>query len=144
MFRSVYHFIKDNKYKKLTIEAYLYSAVFRILILLVPPKKLEQHMGERDMQSAETETIEHYRTCRAISFVTNRICDKTSWESKCLVRALTAQRMLKKRHIPSTLYLGVGLTEDNKMIAHAWIRCGELYLTGGNGKDYAQVACFRA
>ena len=29
------------------------------------------------------------------------------------------------------------------MIAHAWLRCGQMYVTGGNGSSYAMVAKFR-
>ena len=39
--------------------------------------------------------------------------------------------------------MGVGL-EDGKMIAHAWLRCGLLYVTGGTGQGYSTVAKFRA
>ena len=28
------------------------------------------------------------------------------------------------------------------MKAHAWIRCGKMYITGGNGAGYATVAKF--
>ena len=40
------------------------------------------------------------------------------------------------------MYLGVGLDENKKMIAHAWLRCGQLYVTGGDGHEYTTVACF--
>jgi hypothetical protein len=33
--------------------------------------------------------------------------------------------------------------DNGKMVAHAWIRTGEFYLTGGDGTDYAMVAKFR-
>ena len=48
-----------------------------------------------------------------------------------------------KRGVNTTLYLGVG-KEDGNMVAHAWLRCGQLYVTGGNGNGYAMVAKFRA
>ena len=64
------------------------------------------------------------------------------WESKCLVRAMTARKLLKEAGIHSTLYLGVG-KDEGKMIAHAWLRCGQMYVTGGNGSSYAMVAKFR-
>ena len=32
--------------------------------------------------------------------------------------------------------------EDGKMVAHAWLRCGEMYVTGGNGAEYAMVDKF--
>ena len=72
----------------------------------------------------------------------NRITEHTLWESKCLVRAMTARKLLKEAGIHSTLYLGVG-KDEGKMIAHAWLRCGQMYVTGGNGSSYAMVAKFR-
>ena len=30
------------------------------------------------------------------------------------------------------------------MIAHAWLRCGQIYVTGGDGQGYAVVAKFKA
>lgn len=60
-----------------------------------------------------------------------------------MVRAMTARKILLKKGINSTLYLGVG-KEDGKMVAHAWLRCGQLYVTGGNGTGYAMVAKFKA
>ena len=53
------------------------------------------------------------------------------------------ERMMGERGgIHSTLYLGVG-KDEGKMIAHAWLRCGQMYVTGGNGSSYAMVAKFR-
>jgi hypothetical protein len=55
---------------------------------------------------------------------------------------MTARKLLMKKHISSTLYLGVGKDND-QMIAHAWLRCGNMYVTGGDGKNYSMVAKFR-
>lgn len=49
----------------------------------------------------------------------------------------------EKRHISSTLYLGCNI-ENGKMIAHAWLRCGKMYVTGGDGSGYAVVDMFDA
>ena len=58
-----------------------------------------------------------------------------------LVRALAAQRLLCRRGLSSTLYLGCGM-EEGKMVAHAWLRFGEMYVTGGDGGGYTTVARF--
>jgi hypothetical protein len=52
------------------------------------------------------------------------------WECKCLVRAMAAMRMLKRRGIESTLYLGTGRDEAGRLAAHAWLRSGSRYITG--------------
>ncbi len=54
----------------------------------------------------------------------------TWWESQCLVMAIAAMKMLDRRGIESTLYLGTARDADGKMIAHAWLRSGNIYLTG--------------
>ena len=46
--------------------------------------------------------------------VVNKTLEITPWESKCLVRAMTAKKMMKKRGYKTTLYLGVG--KDEKVL----------------------------
>ena len=55
-------------------------------------------------------------------------------------------KLLSEKGIESTLYLGCKLDENNKMIAHAWIRVGKMFVTGGNGaaEGYAIVDRFKA
>lgn len=138
---SLKNFITDNKFKAETLLSYWYSAVFRLQILLIKPKHLKKHWGEEGKESPEEETHEIYKYAASVSRIVNRICTKTSWESKCLVRALTAQKLLKRKKIHSTMYLGCRL-EEGKMVAHAWLRVGKMYVTGGNGADYAVVDRF--
>lgn len=140
---NLINFITDNKFKAETLLSYFYSAVFRVQILLVKPKYLKKHWGEEGEESSETEPREIYKYAASVSRIVNRICTKTSWESKCLVRALTAQKLLKRKKIHSTMYLGCKM-DEGKMVAHAWLRCGEMYVTGGNGvaDGYAVVDKF--
>ena len=63
------------------------------------------------------------------------------WKSECLVRALVARRMLLKRSFASTLYMGVRM-ENGELKAHAWLRCGDLYVTGGTGAGYTVTGMF--
>ena len=125
----------------MTLESYWYAACYRLCLVFIKPKKLRPHWGEEGRESPQEETRANYCQAAHISQIVNRYCDKTVWESKCLVRALTAQKMLSKRNIHSTLYLGCA-QKDGKMIAHAWLRCGSMYVTGGNGEGYAEVDRF--
>ena len=52
-------------------------------------------------------------------------------------------KYIKEKEISTTLYLGVKKDSDNNMLAHAWLRCGDYYVTGGANKEgYAVVAKF--
>lgn len=140
---NVIGFLKHNKDKRITIEAWLFCMYYRVIVFSVPMKYLEKTFGTRDEESAVEGTKRDYYWAVRVSRVVNRIADKTPWESKCLVRALAAQRILKRRNVSTTLYLGVGKDDNMKMIAHAWLRCGLFYVTGGTGEEYAMVAKFR-
>ena len=135
-------FLKKNKHKKMTFLVWLYTAVFRFLICFVPMKYMKKTFGIEGEESIEEATVEQYRYAKLVADYVNRSSEHTIWESKCLVRALTAQKLLKHKKIDSTLYLGVGKNEE-KMIAHAWLRCGRMYVTGGDGSGYAIVAKYK-
>ena len=135
-------FIIKNHDKGITFMAYVYSFYYRLCVDMIPMKKLHDKMGIEGQESIFEETKENIAYARLVAFHVNRITTHLPWEKTCLVRALTLRRFLKKRGISCTIYLGVML-EDDKMIAHAWLRCGTLYATGGHGEGYATVTKFR-
>ncbi|MBW7458870.1 lasso peptide biosynthesis B2 protein, partial [Paenibacillus sepulcri] len=60
----------------------------------------------------------------------NTVSRHTPWESKCLVRAIAGMKMLERRRIDSTLYMGTAKDKTGQLIAHAWLRSGPVYITG--------------
>jgi hypothetical protein len=76
-------------------------------------------------------------TARAltVSRAVQRAARNLPWECQCLVQAVAGKAMLRRRGLPSTLYLGVAKDEDAKLCAHAWLRCGNVILTGREGAD---------
>lgn len=146
MIRRIINFIKYNGEKGMTIKAYIYAAYFRMCILILNRKnneKLEKMLGERGQESCYEETRENYRIAKLVSCHVNRIAAHTPWESKCMVRAMTAQQLLHEKGIETTVYLGVGTTEQGKMRAHAWLRCGNYCVTGGGDTQCTVVAKFK-
>lgn len=138
IFAKGYRFLKYCKYKPLCFKALCCSAYYRLCIWLLKPARLQKHWGIRGEESPAEETKEVYRYAYRVSYAVDKICTRTTWESKCLVRALSAQKLLKKKGIQSTLYLGCKL-DDGKMVAHAWLRVGAMFVTGGTGEGYAIV-----
>ena len=71
----------------------------------------------------------------------------TPWSSTCLVQVLAAQRLLQRRSIPGAFYIGAAAGEEGATVAgleaHAWLRCGEHFITGRSGHDrYTVVTAF--
>ena len=144
LLRKVNTFVKmDFKSKSEFGKAFLYTGMARAFILFIPFNKLRKRIGKVKTESPDEVDKDTYITARHIAEVIRIVSSHTPWESKCLVQALTAQKMLKERGISTTLYLGVKKDSNNNMIAHAWTRCGKYYVTGGANKDgYAVVAKF--
>ena len=144
MIGRVYRFIKYNEHKEMTLKAWVYSAIFRMQMLYVDTKKLNEKWGIEGEESPFDLSLDEYYIAKKVAYSVDQVCSKTKWESKCLVRALTAQRLLAERGITSTMYLGVGYDENKKIIAHAWLRSGRMYVTGGDGSGLAVVDKFKA
>lgn len=106
-------FLRIDKFIKLmALEALFLSAIYRFLILHIKFKKLSENIGEKNIESSLEGTREGYLIGRKIFMVVNKTLEITPWESKCLVRAMTAKKMMKKRGYKTTLYLGVGKDEE--------------------------------
>jgi hypothetical protein len=132
----------DTKTMFLFVEAFFYLGLARILIS-VPFSKVAPSLGV----PMEETTIELHDGEKAVLIKIHDAIQITSkhtfWESKCLVRAIAALKMLERRQIESTLYLGTGRDESGEMIAHAWLRNGTYYITGAEGMErFAVVGKF--
>ena len=146
LFFRGYRFLRYNEHKRETLKAYFWSGIYRYQILYKPSKKLKPKWGIAGEESPKKASLDDYRYAKKVSYAVNQVCSKTKWESKCLVRALTAQKLLAEKGIESTMYLGVKEDGNHKMVAHSWIRVGRVFVTGGNGvaDGYAVVDKFRS
>ena len=146
MIKRTIGFLKYNKDKGMTVKAYVYAAYYRMCILFFNRRhkeKLEEMLGERNAETSYDMTKEELQIAKKVSRHVNRVAEHTPWESKCMVRAMTAQRLLKEYNIETTLYLGVGTDVNGGMRAHAWLRYGEYCVTGGGDTGCAIVAKFK-
>jgi hypothetical protein len=80
---------------------------------------------------------------KKIAIAINRARQVALWQPKCYAQALTAKIMLKRRHIEGELYLGVAKDPKGKLLAHAWTKSQDYFLTGQSGYEtYTVVATF--
>ncbi len=143
--RLTYNFIFKTKRRRLTILTIILVAIARFRIYFYPGNKLHKFFGT----PGETDIIEYTERKDKVNifFVADkvgRVAHRVPWESRCLAQAMTAQRLLKRYGLKSTLYLGAGRDPEDKtkMAAHAWVRCGTAYVCGGKGEEYATVGKF--
>ncbi|AZV56471.1 lasso peptide biosynthesis B2 protein [Clostridium sp. AWRP] len=141
MIQMVYKFIKlDSNRKVLFIQAFIILGISRALVLNVPFKNLAKRFGTHGEETSY-DSCEDENTIKLVKWAINTASKFTPWNSNCLAKAITAQKILSKRKIPSTMYFGVAKGKDG-LIAHAWLRCGDIYVTGGNENKYTVTGVF--
>lgn len=110
------------------------EALWRLFLariqLMLPFNRTAPKLG---IQSQETGTESRDSEVARIQQITKaiRVASRlTPWKSTCMVRAVAGLRMLEKRGIESTLYMGVARDNKGRMAAHAWLRSGAYYVSG--------------
>lgn len=135
-------FSLDANTMLLFLEAYMYLGWARVL-LFIPFSRVAPSLGTQMEETTNHQNLLNNVTLGRVHDAIQIMSRHTFWESKCLVRAIAALKMLEKRQIESTLYLGTGRDESGKMAAHAWLRSGPFYITGADGMErYAVVGKF--
>lgn len=133
----------NTKDKVLFFEAFLLCGITRMIIKMIPFSKIKGCMGVYMKESPYEIDVSYYKVIKEVAWAVNQASKYAPWESKCFVQALTAQNMLKRRKIYSTLYLGVAKKGTENINAHAWLRSGQVIITGGYERgDFKEVAKF--
>ena len=127
--------------KVMVLEAFLLSGWYRHAMLHFPFPRIASTLGKPGLETprhaVQTETV------RSIAWAVGAACRRTPWQSQCLVQALTARKMLSRRRIGCTLYMGARRTPQGEAQAHAWVRSGPLFVCGGDGsRDYAVTSLY--
>lgn len=115
----------------LVCAALLLTGWYRWRLLHIPFSRLSGRIGTYYLETKLTH--KDSPVIREVQYAVSGISRHTPWQSRCLVQALAAKRLLKLYHLPCTLYMGVKKDEQGKMLAHAWLRCGDCLVTGGAG-----------
>lgn len=124
-------------------EVFILTGIFRMAILIVGFKKITKIFCKYREESTEQINDTEMAKIKKIMWAVSIVSKHTPWESKCLVKALTAQRILAKYKISSTLFLGVAKDKENKLIAHAWLKTGSEIVTGNEDLGmFTEVARF--
>lgn len=134
LFKIKSFLLLNTKTKLLFIEAFLFLGWARIL-KLIPFSKVAPSLGEHMKETSQNYNVPTNEIIKNISQAIHIMSKYTFWESQCLVKAIAGMRMLERRRLESTLYLGTARDETGKMIAHAWLRSGQFYISGSEGKE---------
>lgn len=128
--------------RTLLVEATLLLAVAATAIAVLPFRLVGRLAARPVHQQApppQTRLIETRRVRWAIAASARRV----PWRAMCFQQGLAAQIMLRRRGIPSVLYYGAAPDDQRGLMAHVWVRDGEIDVIGGEiALRYAVLATF--
>jgi hypothetical protein len=117
--------------KGLLLEALVLLALARMAVLLLPFRWVARVLGKQEAHTSVQDDPAKASHIRRIGDMVCKTAKNVPWTSKCLDRAIAAKIMLARRGIPTTVYFGVNNDEKGQLAAHAWLRSGNSYVTGG-------------
>lgn len=149
MLQKVRKFIAlDPQRKRLLVRAYFVTGSVRLGLHRRPFKHLVADLEmHRDAVQQAPQGARSLAIARSVGWAVRTAARFTPWESTCLVQVLTAQRLLQEGGVAGVFYLGAstepGAEADSAMSAHAWLKCGDEFITGEDGHDrYTVVSSF--
>ena len=139
--RLIRTFLKMPLKQKLLIpEIFVLMAYYKNRVHKHPFAELAPKIGQLGY---ETPIEASPRNARLIYELMESMFRRIGWKDSCLIRALTAKKLLNRMGERCTLYMGVRKREGEGLSAHAWLRCGKLTVTGGEIRDeYTVTAVF--
>lgn len=114
-------------------EAIWLTGLYRYLILHRPFSQLSPKIGTLGQETPTEGNCPD--TVYGVRKIVTAVSKRMPWTCNCMVQALTAKKMLSRRGIPTTMYMGVALDANGNMEAHAWLRCCSEYVTGQAGME---------
>ena len=118
----------------LFVEAMLRLFFARVLVVALPFRILSRRLSAHMRESTSVHDAAHEPLLRRVRWAIAAASRRAPWRCKCLEQGVAAKMMLRKRGVANTLYMGLARA-DAAVEAHAWLRSGATYVTGGAGRE---------
>lgn len=127
--------------QKLLVMATLMLAVVALLRRFFPFRAIAARTRHPDAPHADPPRQEEL--VAAIRWAIWAAARRVPWRAQCFEQGFAAQWLLTRRHVPTTLHYGVANRADEGMVAHVWVRAGDIDVVGCNGiEEFTELARF--
>ena len=129
----------------LLAEAGAWLGLARAAVLILPFQRIARSLSAEIPRSAEGPLDQRIEEARRVAWAIRSAARRTPWNSNCLAQGIAGKVMLRRRGIPSTLYLGVakGQEPSEPVAGHAWLCCAARIITGAaNHRRFTIIATF--
>ena len=117
----------------LLIEAGGAICIAWLRLKLLPLRRVAATWGEPQRQAPPPSAAPLERRAEQVGWAVRAINHCLPWQDTCLIQAMAARQMLRRRQIANVLYFGVRQNTTKPIDAHAWLSVGQHVLTGKRG-----------
>jgi hypothetical protein len=151
--RQLENFFRMNSaLRALLIEAALWLLVARLMLFLLPFRRVAARLGkmvspsdDRAVGGKKERSHAEVQIATQISWALRRAAYHVPFEAVCLPRAIAGRMMLRRRGVPSVLRLGTALPDQAcpALRAHAWLEAAGCEVTGFPvAAEFTEIASF--
>ena len=128
--------------KSMFFEAVFSLAAARLSIRGVPFADVAPRFGRQMAVTPFADVSGKKAAVFAVRRAVKRASRYVPWQATCLAEAAAVDRMLRRRGLCGTLYLGMA-RQDGALKFHAWYRCGSVVVCGGKiRREFTEVSSF--
>jgi hypothetical protein len=130
--RTRLFFRRSASERWLFLEAMVALIGAKLAVHFRPFRHLAPTWGRPQLETPHASEPGERATAVAVSWAVQAVARHVPLGFVCLPQAIAAQRLLRRRGIASTLYLGVApdTARPATITAHAWLRAGDKLVTG--------------
>jgi hypothetical protein len=131
--------LASSAQKHLLWEALAALFVARLALACIPFRRIAAWLGTRGAESPATVAPQEIDTAETIGWAVGILARRVPWDGRCLVQALAASGMLRRRGLEGTVSFGAIQGDSVGFDAHAWLRVGSCVVTGGSTHESFRV-----
>jgi hypothetical protein len=145
--RRARNFVRQDTFFKLwLLPVWIGTGMASIVICIIPFRNIAALLGtlRGTLKPSVVATAAEEQRALQIGRTVRLAARYAPWRADCYPQAIVARLLLGLYGIPFTLSMGVRRDPaTDQMHAHAWVQCGSVDVTGGDGdSEYQTVAVF--
>ncbi|NDC76929.1 MAG: lasso peptide biosynthesis B2 protein [Chitinophagia bacterium] len=128
--------------RRLFAAAFLLTACFRIALLVMPFRRVigwQGVPGEESPDAADPTSRPYREALHRALLLAARYAPGLA---TCYTLCLAGKWLLRRKGLPSTLYVGFRKVGDGRYEGHAWLRSYDAWISGGGSRSLYDVHSF--
>lgn len=143
MFKLLKKYYKIDKKERVILNQTFFWLIYAfVLVRIIPLKWFNSVLGEFKKEIEFEINEDQLQLIKVLRKNIRRLKRKLPWKVKCFEEAIAVKKVLERHQIKSTIYLGVSKDKNSKLIAHAWLKIGNVFITGKKGFEKFTVVGF--